>query len=77
MLWLDAGALYRSQVPDAGGWGDPLTRDPEAVRRDVRDEKISVEFAAQEHGVIIALYPLAIDDAATAERRARLRSETR
>ena len=73
MLWLDAGELYRSQLPGAGGWGDPLERDPAAVQRDVRDEKISIEFAARRHGVVIDPASLQLDSGATAELRARLR----
>jgi N-methylhydantoinase B len=71
MLWLKAGDLYRSQLPGAGGWGDPLDRDPAAVRRDVRDEKISIGLGAREHGVVIDPDTLQVDEAATAALRAR------
>jgi N-methylhydantoinase B len=75
MIQLDAGDLYRSQLPGAGGWGDPLERDLALVQRDVRDEKISPAFAAREHGVVIDPETLVIDERATAERRAQLRRE--
>ena len=38
--------------PAAGGYGDPLERDPEAVLRDVRDELVSVGQAFDDYGVV-------------------------
>ena len=40
-------------TPGAGGWGDPLTRDPERVLRDVIEQLVSVERAAACYGVVI------------------------
>ena len=61
-----------------GGWGDPLDRDPQAVLDDVLDEYVSVEGAARDYGVVLtgslADLTLAVDDAATAERRRALRT---
>ena len=37
-----------------GGWGDPLERDPEAVRRDVRDEYVSIAGARADYGVVVS-----------------------
>ncbi|WP_441232083.1 hydantoinase B/oxoprolinase family protein [Tardiphaga sp. 215_C5_N2_1] len=37
-----------------GGWGHPHQRDPQAVLRDVRDELVSPEQAAQVYGVEIS-----------------------
>ena len=48
-----------------GGWGDPLLRDPEAVAADVREEKISVEHARREYGVVVDGATLEVDAAAT------------
>jgi N-methylhydantoinase B len=53
-----------------GGWGDPLTRDPERVARDVRNELVSRRQAEQAYGVILT-ESLEIDADATAERRGR------
>ena len=39
----------------AGGWGDPLERDPAAVLRDVRNELLSAENARNDYGVVIDL----------------------
>jgi N-methylhydantoinase B len=37
--------LFRHEVAGAGGYGDPLERDPAAVARDVRNEVVSREAA--------------------------------
>jgi N-methylhydantoinase B len=51
-----------------GGWGDPLKRDPELVRSDVRDGLVSREQAAEAYGVVLT-DSLEIDRTATEERR--------
>ena len=38
------------QTPGGGGYGDPRDRDPELIRKDVREEKISHERARQDYG---------------------------
>ena len=35
----------------AGGYGDPFTRDPQAMLDDVLDEKITVGYTEREYGV--------------------------
>ena len=57
----------------AGGWGDPLERDPERVVKDVRNEFVSLEAAAAEYGVIVDPRTWAVDRAATAARRHAIR----
>jgi N-methylhydantoinase B len=42
-------------MPGAGGYGDPLERDPEAVRDDVVAGKVSVSQARAAYGVVVAL----------------------
>ena len=37
----------------AGGWGDPLDRDPQSVLRDVLRDLVSPEAALREYGVVI------------------------
>lgn len=54
-----------------GGYGDPLDRDPEAVRRDTLSGVVSAEAASDVYGVI--LENGAIDSAATTAQRDRLR----
>jgi N-methylhydantoinase B len=56
-----------------GGWGDPLERDPEAVRSDVREELVSREAALAHYGVVLR-DDLTLDQSATHQRRDRLRS---
>src|SRR5207253_5010341 len=51
-----------------GGWGDPLERDPLAVRKDVREELVSREAALALYGVVLR-DDLTLDDTATNERR--------
>ena len=47
-----------------GGWGDPLERDPQAVRRDVVRRLLSMEAARSEYGVVLN------DDASNVDARA-------
>ncbi|HJU24301.1 MAG TPA: hydantoinase B/oxoprolinase family protein [Casimicrobiaceae bacterium] len=58
--------------PGGGGFGNPLERDVAAVVRDVRDELVSVEAAANEYGVVIAADGQNADHEATRLLRARL-----
>jgi len=53
-----AGTTFRTIGNAAGGWGDPYDRDPERVRRDVRDEYVTTEGAARDYGVVILGDPL-------------------
>jgi N-methylhydantoinase B len=55
-----------------GGYGSPLDREPEAVRRDVEDELVTPATALSVYGVVIDPDTLALDLQATVElRRAR------
>ena len=47
------GAVISFQQSGAGGYGDPLERDPARVLDDVLDEYVSVEAARTEYGVVI------------------------
>ncbi|MCW8173620.1 hypothetical protein D8S78_23475 [Natrialba swarupiae] len=57
-----------------GGYGDPLERDPEAVREDVVKEYITVEEAHDVYGVVFHDDEdgLRVDEAATESRRSEL-----
>jgi N-methylhydantoinase B len=57
-----------------GGWGDPLERDPAAVRVDVQEEFISAKSAREDYGVALR-DDLSIDHAATERLRNALKSE--
>jgi N-methylhydantoinase B len=52
------GSTVRFLTCGGGGWGDPLERDPERVKVDVRDEYITIEGAARDYGVVIAGDPI-------------------
>ena len=56
-----------------GGWGDPLERDPAAVRADVQEEFISAKSAREDYGVVLR-DDLSIDQAATDAARRAIRS---
>jgi len=53
----------------AGGYGNPLERDVEAVLRDVRAGFVSVEGAREDYGVVVSARPYTLDEAATAALR--------
>ena len=56
----------------AGGFGDPLERDPEQVWEDLLDEKISVSSAQHQYAVVVC--DSGIDLLETAKLRARRKS---
>ena len=65
------GDMVSLRTGGGGGWGDALTRDPERVRWDVKNEYISVEDAKNIYGVVIAPSTLEIDWKRTQEFRER------
>lgn len=69
VLHLGPGDVVRVTMPSGGGFGDPLTRDPEHVRRDVEEELLTPEAAERDYGVV--LRNGRVDEAATRARRAR------
>ena len=58
------GRRVRLETPGGGGWGSPLTRDPECVARDVRLGYVSADAARTAYGVIVSADG-ALDEAAT------------
>jgi N-methylhydantoinase B len=68
------GDVFRHELAGAGGWGDPLERDPEAVLKDVRNELVSLSAAANDYGVVIDLHNWTVDAAATQRLRADIRA---
>ena len=65
--------LISHVIAGGGGWGDPLDRDPDLVRKDVWNEKLSCEYVRSEYGVVIDKDSLEIDYEATAALRDQLR----
>ncbi len=66
---LPAGAITAYQYGGGAGFGDPLARDPAAVREDVLDEYVSVAAARDCYGVVLSgsaeANDLAVDERAT------------
>ncbi|GAA4539010.1 hydantoinase B/oxoprolinase family protein [Pseudonocardia xishanensis] len=69
--YLAPGEVFAMTWQGGGGYGDPLTRDPDAVARDVREEKITEAAARSVYGVVLG------DRAATRTERSRLRNARR
>lgn len=69
------GDVISFQQAGAGGYGDPLDRDPRRVLEDVLDDYVSVEAARRDYGVVIVGegLDLRVDEAATRELRRALR----
>ena len=58
-----------------GGWGDPLERDPELVRKDTIEGFISSEATCEQYGVVLYPDTLEVDLEGTAQLRAKLRQQ--
>jgi N-methylhydantoinase B len=65
--------VFRHVLAGAGGWGDPLERDPAAVLKDVRNELLSPAKAAADYGVVVDTDRWSVDGPATEARRAAIR----
>jgi N-methylhydantoinase B/oxoprolinase/acetone carboxylase alpha subunit len=73
-----AGEFIEFREPNAAGYGDPLDRDPRAVREDVLDDFTTIELARDAYGVVfVDERTLELDEAATEARRAELRARDR
>jgi N-methylhydantoinase B len=66
---LQRGDVIQHDQPGGGGFGDPFARDPARVAADVRDEKITIDYARREHGVAIDPVTFEVDAAQTARLR--------
>ena len=64
------GERVHHRQAGGGGWGDPLRRHPAQVVDDVRNDKVSVDRARTEYGVVLNAETLEVDEAATKELRA-------
>lgn len=72
---IEPGDVVSFQLSGAGGYGDPMERDPWRVARDVRLGYVSRAAARTEYGVVVDDVG-GVDDAGTAELRAALREGT-
>jgi N-methylhydantoinase B len=71
-----AGELIRIRTTGGGGWGDPLERPIEEVRRDLEWGKISLEGARKDYGVIATRgnESILIDEAGSLSLRQEMKS---
>jgi N-methylhydantoinase B len=70
-----AGDRFYHRTAGAGGWGDPLDREPEAVAVDVGNGILSPDAARSRYGVIVTTGGTDVDTVATARERDARRSE--
>jgi N-methylhydantoinase B len=75
---LPAGAVIAYQHGGGAGFGPALQRDPQAVRDDVLDEKVSIAAARDKYGVVLTgtleNYDLQVDVAATDALRKKMKA---
>jgi N-methylhydantoinase B len=73
---IDFGEALVSECSSAGGYGDPLERDPDLVRHRVREGWMTNDRARGVYGVVLDLGPelYAVDEAATEHLRAEMRA---
>jgi N-methylhydantoinase B len=75
---LPAGAVLAYQHGGGAGFGPAIRRDPEAVKEDVLDEKVSIAAARDKYGVVLSgsleEYDLAVDVAATQALREKMKA---
>jgi N-methylhydantoinase B len=70
----ETDVLYM-RVASGGGYGDPLERDPEWVRRDVLNSIVSAAAARDIYGVVLTGADFQVDHLATRQLRTQLRKE--
>ena len=69
---IKGGDVYRHVTGGGGGYGSPLLRDPAAVAEDVRDGKLTRDYAEREYGVVFIGDSLVLDLPGTEKRRSQL-----
>ena len=67
--------VYRCVAMGGGGYGDPIDRDPERVRRDVVAGVVTRDQAFERYGVVLEPHGDAVDAEATSRRRDAIREE--
>ena len=70
VLTVDADDIVTFRTPGAGGWGDPLQRDPAAVLADIEGGFVTVKAAREIYGVVLRAE--SVDLEATRARRAEM-----
>lgn len=74
---LKRGDMVSLRSGGGGGWGDPLERDPELVRMDVKNEYITLETAREIYGVVLDPKTLNINWEETKKLREQLKKKTK
>ncbi len=70
---LKPGDVFCHISAGGGGYGDPLTRSPEAVLKDILEERITTDYARDVYGVILCKTAPRVDlEATTTMRRGLL-----
>jgi N-methylhydantoinase B len=74
---LRQGDIFRLDTPGGGGHGDPLAREPQRVLDDIQEGYVSPAAAERDYGVVLRQDGgvLTVDEAATAARRAKLKTD--
>src|SRR5256886_6468267 len=77
-----SGDEFTRPSAGGGGFGDPVERDPAAVREDVADGYVTIERARKDYGVAVRevdadLAQYEVDEEETARERERIRAERR
>jgi N-methylhydantoinase B len=73
--YLKRGDVFERVACGGGGFGDPLERDPELVKKDVDQELVSARCAEEIYGVVLGHGSREVDYTRTEQRRARIRAE--
>ena len=68
-MTIHKGDLVTHVQPGGGGYGDPTLRDPEAISRDVWNQKLTAEYVREHFGLVVDPLTGAIDESATAALR--------
>lgn len=53
ILWMEPDSTVELNPPGGGGFGDPMSRDPERVLDDVVNGYVSIEQAKEQYGVVV------------------------
>lgn len=75
MLMVGAADVWEWTAANGAGYGDPLTRDPAAVLRDVLAGYLDTPTARRVYGVVLTADGRAVDEAATQQARAAATAE--
>ncbi|WP_207955881.1 hydantoinase B/oxoprolinase family protein [Rubrobacter marinus] len=75
--YLAPGEAHYMYWQSGGGYGDPLLRDPAAVRHDVEEFKVSLSAARGIYGVVLDEDSLEVDAAGTERIRDEIRDNRR